>query len=456
MQHSAMVKTLVRKRSLASATGAALVALTLLPVVGLADNLDQPPQVSPKVLALEEIIITASKRESLLLETAAAVSAFDASTLQQLSIQNALDIVVHTPSLSMTDHKISIRGVGRPSNAIGSDPGVGVYLDGVYNTENGSFRFANFFDIERIEVLRGPQGTLYGRNTVGGAINLISKKPGDEWGGELVAEGDNYSIKYTGGYTQYAYDYAIDADATAAKNSGLDWSQLFLFGLPVSALTGYDLTPSDMTYTIDQEATFVSHQVQLSSNFEGPLNVISGLYYYHSEEDQLVAFHERNNDLMAVYAFFGGLIGKPVSEDNFLYRGEADLDTKSYAVYGQAAWDWTANTVLTAGLRYSEDHKNGGDNTFVQFVGDVNPPTVFRKEEDDWSQYTWRLGVDHTLDENQFLYAFIATGYRSGGFNFQKPTSSSDVDVVDPEDLLSVELGYKASLFDKRMNVSAA
>ncbi len=612
-----MAKTKRSKHSLALHR-AAFVALALHSVVGLAQHassLENTSQVAAKTLALEEIVITANKRESLLLETSAAVSAFDAATLRQLGIQNALDIVVHTPSLSITDHKISIRGVGRPNNALGSDPGVGVYVDGVYNTENGSFRFANFFDVERIEVLRGPQGTLYGRNSVGGAINLISKTPGDQWGGELVAEAgnydaltaqalvsgpvsdklsvllgvssikrdgfqrnvyngqdleqqdalygtftmqyeanenwmsslkltsvktdfrpanpyilasfdrdyiqqtrdvdtaevlnfpglfpkqnfanmrqglnhenlalddvekvsldfspfevtrsdsvhfsteyqrDNYSIKYTGGYTHYNYDYGIDADATAAEDSGLDWSQLLLFGVPVSALTGYQLTPADMTYTIDQEATFVSHEVQLSSNFDGRLNFISGLYYYHSEEDQVVAFRERNDDLMAVYAFFGGLIGKPVSEDNFLYRGEADLDTRSYAVFGQATWDWTDDTVLTAGLRYSEDHKKGGDNTFVQFVGDVDSPTVFRQEEDDWNQFTWRLGVDHTLDQNQFLYAFVATGYRSGGFNFQKPTSSPEVDVVDPEDLLSVELGYKASLLDKRMNVSAA
>lgn len=166
-------------------TGVALVAVSILAAKASAQDAGQR-------LALEEIIVTANKRESTLLETAAAVSAFDASTLQQLGIQNALDIVVHTPSLSITANKISIRGVGRPNNALGSDPGVGVYWDGVYNTENGIFRYANFFDIDRIEVLRGPQGTLYGRNSVGGAINLISKTPRQEWGGELVAEFGNY------------------------------------------------------------------------------------------------------------------------------------------------------------------------------------------------------------------------------------------------------------------------
>jgi len=267
---------------------------------------------------------------------------------------------------------------------------------------------------------------------------------------------ENYAFKYTGGYSRYEYEYAIDADGSAAENSGLDWSKLLFFGMPVSVFTGFELTPSEMTYTIDQEASFVSHELQVVSDFDGPVNFISGLYYYRSQEDQVVAFREFNDELMSVYAFFGDFIQGPVSDDNFLYRGEADLVTHSYAVYGQASWDWTDSTIITAGLRYSQDHKEGGDNTFVQFVGDVSDPTVFRTEKDDWGKVTWRLGVDHNLDENQFLYGFVATGYRSGGFNFQKPTSSPDVDVVDPEDLLSIELGYKASLLDSRMNLSAA
>jgi len=588
--------------------GVAIAVVGLLPAAVVAQDAGQR-------LVLEEITVTANRRESALLETAAAVSAFDASTLRELGIQSALDLVVHTPSLSMTANKISIRGVGRPNNALGSDPGVGIYWDGVYSTENGVFRYANFFDIERVEVLRGPQGTLYGRNSVGGAISLISKTPREEWGGDLVVElgnydavtaqglvsgpvtdklsillgassikrdgfqkntyngadldqqdslygtfslqydanenwttslkvisvnadfrianpyiqepfereyiqqiqdvdtgetlnfpgmyakqnfanmrqglnhenpaikditktsvdfnpfeitrrdavfltseyrSDNYAFKYTGGYSKYKYDYAIDADGTAAENSGLDWSKLYLSGVPVSVFTGFETTPSDMIYTIDQEASFVSHELQLISDFDGALNFLSGVYYYRSQEDQVVAFHERNDDLMAVYAFFGSIIQGPVSEDNFLYRGEADLTTHSYAIYGQASWDWTNSTIITAGLRYSEDHKDGGDNTFVQFVGDVSDPTVFRTEKDDWGQVTWRLGVDHILDDNHFLYGFVATGYRSGGFNFQKPTSSPDVDVVDPEDLLSLELGYKGSVLEKRMNISAA
>ena len=87
---------------------------------------------------------------------------------------------------------MSIRGVGRPNLAVGSDPGIGIYWDGVYNTENGVFNLSEYLDIERIEVLRGPQGTLYGRNSVGGAVSFISKRPTEEWGGNVTTELTNY------------------------------------------------------------------------------------------------------------------------------------------------------------------------------------------------------------------------------------------------------------------------
>ncbi len=82
---------------------------------------------------------------------------------------------------------------------------------------------------------------------------------------------------------------------------------------------------------------------------------------------------------------------------------------------------------LTAGLRYSYDEKKGNDNTFVQYVGDPDNPTVYRAEDDSWDKWTWRLGADHYLTPDQFLYAFVATGYRSGGFNFpESPARTTD------------------------------
>lgn len=158
----------------------ALAALTISPVVSAAD------------IALEEVIVTATKRETTLLETPASISAFDQSSREQLGIFSRFDLEQRTPSLKITSNKVVIRGVGRPNNALGSDPGVGIYWDGVYQTENGIFSRNDYLDIERIEILRGPQGTLYGRNSIGGAVNFISTRPSEVLTGKIIAQAGNY------------------------------------------------------------------------------------------------------------------------------------------------------------------------------------------------------------------------------------------------------------------------
>jgi iron complex outermembrane receptor protein len=89
----------------------------------------------------------------------------------------------------------------------------------------------------------------------------------------------------------------------------------------------------------------------------------------------------------------------------------------------------------------------------VQWVGDGD---ISRKAKDNWDSVDWRLGLDYTFMSGQMLYGSLATGYRSGGFNFMKPTASTDVDRVAPEDLLSLELGYKGALIDNRLQLAAA
>ena len=83
-------------------------------------------------MVLEEVVVTAFKRESNLMDTAASLSSFDESTRNQLGIDTGADIARHTPSLTIAPSRVSIRGVGRSTVALGSDPGVGIYVDGVY------------------------------------------------------------------------------------------------------------------------------------------------------------------------------------------------------------------------------------------------------------------------------------------------------------------------------------
>ncbi|MBC8292357.1 MAG: TonB-dependent receptor [Proteobacteria bacterium] len=137
---------------------------------------------------VEEITVTAQKREEKLQEAPLSISAFSATTLEEIGAAEVIDIAHMTPNLGMHTNAggnsgmtVSIRGLITSDPAVTLEPTVGVYLDGVYVAKSAGSLFS-VADLERIEVLRGPQGSLYGRNTVGGAINLITRKPSGDWG----------------------------------------------------------------------------------------------------------------------------------------------------------------------------------------------------------------------------------------------------------------------------------
>ena len=140
----------------------------------------------------EEITVTATKREESIYEVPVAMSAFSAATIEKQGITDLMDVGKFVPNLNVTafsaGHTSSanpfIRGIGLQDHLITTDPGVSVYVDGVYLGRQVGQNWS-LINIERIEVLRGPQGTLYGRNSIGGAINIITRAPGDENGGRV-------------------------------------------------------------------------------------------------------------------------------------------------------------------------------------------------------------------------------------------------------------------------------
>ena len=146
---------------------------------------------------LEEVIVTARKREESLQEAPLAVSAFSGEALEFRGVTSIEQLDRFTPNLELssspsfssvsTNAAVYIRGIGQNDFVPVIDPGVGIYVDGVYLGRSvGSV--LDIVDVERVEILRGPQGTLFGRNTIGGAISLTSVKPQDEFGGRVYAE----------------------------------------------------------------------------------------------------------------------------------------------------------------------------------------------------------------------------------------------------------------------------
>jgi iron complex outermembrane receptor protein len=173
---------------------------------------------------IEEIMVTATKREESIYEVPIAISAFEGDKLAQQGIVDIVDIGKFVPNLNITQFSAGhissanpfIRGIGLQDHLITTDPGVSVYVDGVYLGRQVGQNW-NLANIERVEVLRGPQGTLYGRNSIGGAINIITKTPGTDEGAKVGLEvgsrgrlnGDFYgdmqvsetvALSFTGGF----------------------------------------------------------------------------------------------------------------------------------------------------------------------------------------------------------------------------------------------------------------
>jgi iron complex outermembrane receptor protein len=151
---------------------------------------------APETMVLEEIVVTAEKRSANLQDVPVAISAFTSETRDLIGITNIQDLTDFTPGLSYasTLDRMSLRGVGRLTNNYGSDPGIATYSDGFYTASNVEAGKAPMFT-DRIEVLRGPQGTLYGRNSIGGALNVVSKRPTETTQGEVRAVAGSYDLQ---------------------------------------------------------------------------------------------------------------------------------------------------------------------------------------------------------------------------------------------------------------------
>lgn len=148
---------------------------------------------------LEEVIVSARKVEESLQEAPVAVSAFTADDLVVRGVTSLDGVASFTPNVEFFASGVSgknsgqayIRGVGQFDYLLTTDPGVGIYVDGVYLARSLG-NLLDLVDIERVEVLRGPQGTLYGKNTVGGAINVVTRGPNNEFGGSIEVKTGSY------------------------------------------------------------------------------------------------------------------------------------------------------------------------------------------------------------------------------------------------------------------------
>jgi len=415
-------------------------------------------------------------------------------------------------------------------------------------------------DLESVEILRGPQGTLFGRNTVAGVINLTRTKPTGERGGKIKIGYDNYNthvidgilnigtpeaaFKITGThreqnegyltnavdgqdlgreeYTQITFnslfqvndnieveltltDEQQDQDAHTALNLGgatTWWCAVYGqcspgLGIPQSgdrytvynnepkrrdasfeSYTGilelrwelsdyykldyifgrkttdeevdqdWDGTPLTLYHT-DRRADYeqASHELRLTSDLDGPLNYVVGLYKWDSEYTIPMESRIGFFDLFGAVPTEDPLIVVPVY--NYTHQ-----ETDSIAVFFEADYDINDQITLTIGGRYIDEEKSSNA---CQGGGPYPDCGVMDTDADkSWTKFTPKVAVSYQANEDLHFYASYSQGYRSGGFNGRWGNEFSATRPYKPETVTSIEVGVKSTLLDNRLRVNVA
>ncbi len=222
---------------------------------------------------LEEVIVTAQKRAESLQDVPISVSAVQGEQIQEAGIPNMAALADYVPNLHIANAPVNtniyMRGVGSGNNQ-GFEQSVGMYIDGVYMGRGRQYRNA-FLDLERVEVLRGPQGTLFGRNTVAGAINIVSAStsPGDEFNGEIAVSGES-----NGGLTTEGFVGGSLSDTVGAR-----------FTFKYRESDGY----VENTYLGTDEPEIEEAAYRISLVWEPNDSLIAKVKYSHSDEERVGA-----------------------------------------------------------------------------------------------------------------------------------------------------------------------
>ena len=181
-------------------------------------------------LTVEDIIVTAQKREESILDVPIAVSAFSAQSLNDQKIESGAELLRAVPNVTFSKanfsgYNFSIRGIGTKAVSASTDPAVAVSFNNTPLLRNRLFE-QEFFDVERVEVLRGPQGTLYGRNATGGVVNIITALPTDIFEGEIKGEVGSFDTKRLSAIVNVPItdSFALRAAGSMTKRDGFDYN----------------------------------------------------------------------------------------------------------------------------------------------------------------------------------------------------------------------------------------
>ena len=520
----------MRQHSLRMSPIAIAIAATSL---GTVSSLPLATPVQAQDSLIEEVVVTARKRQESLQDVPVAVTALTPNQLERGSIQRTTDIDKMVPNVELHQTYIgseslsaTIRGIGFDDIEKSLEPTVGVAVDGVFMASNSGAVF-DLFDVESVEVLRGPQGTLFGRNTIGGVINVTRTKPTGEWGVKLQGTfGDedmtdvkgvlNMPLGERGGLKlafkniqseshvfnttlnerrdfrdsttvsatirfdltddtsfQFTYD-DYDHDTIAPDNlmvgpfgeaqtgylasQANDYKtspqllplQAYMWGNNSTLQVTHNWAGHEFKYTMgimdyeeevkeaswgsntiffpvnrDQDFKQTSHELQVSSDSDGPLNYVAGLYYL--EADSFIT-------------------SGPIQPFTVNHEAEAT------AFYGELTYDFSDQWSITLGARYTEEDKQMESYSWPPVVGDADrianntDPSVlqmYATPEFSDDNLTYRAVLQRSFDRGM-VYASYSTGFRSGGF-FNRGSTPNEVEPYESEEVDSIEIGLRSN-----------
>ena len=485
-----------------------------------------------------EIVVTAQKREENLQDVPVSVTAFSAEAIRELNVVNSTDIAAHTPNLSIgtpvgegNNPSIVMRGIGLNDFNDNNESNVAMYIDDVYRAALAGQTF-QLFDLERIEVLRGPQGTLYGRNTTGGLIHFISKRPtkefdaygdltlGEEsqvkaegaigggtdtvqgrlslavneassraWRGQLfVAPFDGFDALLNvhggnsnprapayqhegtagGGFDVFGYQ-DTDGDVFAGEYDRVGVLDIENFG--TTATLNWEL-PADMALTwitgfenvekfheedtdmqgspwvaptFEADSDEISSELRLSGT-QGRNNWVVGLYWFDYEVDS----DQTQLDLSGLGPIDGVILDVAYNQDG-----------DSWAAFGQYDFAITDQWELQLGLRYTDEEKDYQYFQSESFQGfgliyDFSAATVGSLSKIDDDNLSGKIGLNYRPVDDLLLFASVARGFKSGGFNAGFIDTNLPLSEVPfkEEKLTSYEIGAKSTFLDGRVRLN--
>ncbi|MDR3507313.1 MAG: TonB-dependent receptor [Caulobacteraceae bacterium] len=209
-------------------------------------------------VAIPEVVVTAQHKKEALQTVPISISAFSPESLKAQKIEGGPDLLKAIPNTTFTKtnfsrYNLTIRGIGTQAVSVATDPGVSVNFNGTALIRNRLFE-QEFFDVERVEVLRGPQGTLYGRNATAGAVNVISAKPTDVFEGEIKGEVGNYSSRRFSGFINIPLvDDKLDLRIAGASTNRAGFAENTTTG---NKIDGRDLYSTRVTLGFKPNARF--------------------------------------------------------------------------------------------------------------------------------------------------------------------------------------------------------